>query len=201
MCIRTHRYTNTHRSLFIWSPLQIKLYSFVHICLQYISSISDSLHREQRVEKGSHVPHELLHVTRDKRGESKWSTLTAGVHVTCSVVLDAFQQEEVLHESNVTINNKAQPVYFLFQQPLFSLWDSWLCVAISSKGPFVSLAACFDPLCNSICDSSCCMTLPLRYLHPPDSIHLLPVTRWSPLADEHRYSNVCMYPAGIHGWM
>lgn len=62
-------------------------FTTLYISANSIPIISHSLHREQRVGERSHVPHEWLHVTRDKRErESKWSALTARApcHMFCS---------------------------------------------------------------------------------------------------------------------
>ena len=122
----TNTYVRTQRAVFIWLWLQMNSNNFLHISKQYTTGAARILSAGSRLVGGcSHVPREWLHVTRDEReGESKWSALTARVHVTRSApLIDSFLQEEVLQHSNVTTNDKAEPVDFLpLHHPFFLRW-------------------------------------------------------------------------------
>lgn len=84
-------------------------WTFATLCLSATSVLPTShiLSAESRgLGERSHVPHAWLHVTGDEReAESKWSALTAGVHVTCSTLLAESQQ---------TIKHNLSTSFFFF---------------------------------------------------------------------------------------
>lgn len=87
--LQTCKYIYTFKALCIWSALQIRFASFVHICTQFYPAYHIlSAWGRKEISCSTWIASCNERQDRRRRTEySKWSALAAGVHVACSTEL------------------------------------------------------------------------------------------------------------------